>query len=353
MITEIIVARSRAHGRKHYFPSLRDNTCCRWPTAGRDEAGVEPAGMTEPELSVVICTRNRAEQLAELLDALARQPDGERMEVIVVDNASADDTPRVVARLAHELALVVRYLHEPRIGSAVARNAGLQAASADVICFLDDDVEPAEGWSAAVLGAFADGDVACAGGPVINRIPAPMLGASDIPGSALPGLLRGYGDREGAPRGSPWGANLIVRSRLARELGGFRQDLGWPGTALAYCEDTDFCARVRAVGHDVHHVPGAIVYHKLSRSALTRAYWRSRAFEAGAARWHLKRGLPRTALGRALAVMRCAGELSCYGVMMLVAAGVPGRRFLLELRVRDRAGAIMFLLRPVTARQLP
>jgi glycosyltransferase involved in cell wall biosynthesis len=96
-------------------------------------------------LSVVIPTKDRADALARTLDALEAQRAGEaEVEAIVVDNGSSDATVEQVRRRAGRAKLPIRLLEEPNGGPAMARNAGAEAASGDVLLFLGDDTEPAD-----------------------------------------------------------------------------------------------------------------------------------------------------------------------------------------------------------------
>src|SRR5437868_14751482 len=93
-------------------------------SAPADSAAVDPA----VHLSIVVPTRNRAARLRALLDSLAAQ-EGPAFEVIVVDNASADDTLRVVGEADAVAKAHVRAIHLPKpLGPAVARNRGWRSA---------------------------------------------------------------------------------------------------------------------------------------------------------------------------------------------------------------------------------
>jgi glycosyltransferase involved in cell wall biosynthesis len=104
------------------------------------------------ELSVVLPTRDRAPILARNLARLAREDAGGRVELVVVDDGSNDETTSVLDRatdMAHELRVVRRPAPG---GPAAARNSGVEAARAPVLMFLDDDALPAPG----LLGRHLD-----------------------------------------------------------------------------------------------------------------------------------------------------------------------------------------------------
>jgi glycosyltransferase involved in cell wall biosynthesis len=102
------------------------------------------------KVSVVIPARDAAKTVGGVLEALAAQespPD----EVIVVDDASADETAAVAEGLG---ATVVRL--EASRSAGGARNRGWEEASGDVVVFLDADAVPAQGWGAGVRRAAAE-----------------------------------------------------------------------------------------------------------------------------------------------------------------------------------------------------
>jgi len=95
------------------------------------------------DISVVIPTRNRAGHLSRPLQALARQSfPRERFEVLVVDNASTDNTQEVAAEFEKTF-LHFKLLSETQLGPARARNCGIRESVGELVLFLDDDVIPA------------------------------------------------------------------------------------------------------------------------------------------------------------------------------------------------------------------
>src|SRR4030095_3987508 len=88
------------------------------------------------DVSVIVPTRNRSALLAITLCSVLRQRDVD-LEVIVVDDASTDDTPAALARLTDSRIRVIR--HDSCRGVSAARNHGISEARAEWIAFLDDD----------------------------------------------------------------------------------------------------------------------------------------------------------------------------------------------------------------------
>ncbi len=117
-------------------------------------------------ISVVVVTRSRCMQLMRCLNsmlALERPPE----ELIVVDNASRDETRQAVA--GFQAPFPVRYVFEAEVGVNAARNAGVAAASGDVISFTDDDAVVHAKWLSAVESAFLrDSRIGVVGGRIEN-----------------------------------------------------------------------------------------------------------------------------------------------------------------------------------------
>src|SRR3954467_15183072 len=102
------------------------------------------------DISIVVPTRNRADRLRALLASLAEQQ-APPFEVIVVDNASEDDTLAAVADADSAEDAHIRGIHLPQpMGPAIARNRGWRAARGRLIVFTDDDVVARPGWLSAI-----------------------------------------------------------------------------------------------------------------------------------------------------------------------------------------------------------
>ncbi|MCF6287263.1 MAG: glycosyltransferase family 2 protein [Candidatus Hydrogenedentes bacterium] len=103
------------------------------------------------DLTVLICTKNRAESLRQVLDCFVRERcDDIRFEVVVVDNGSSDNTQSVVS--SYEGIINIRYLTEERPGKCHALNRGLKEAKlGEIVAILDDDLTLEPGWLRAVV----------------------------------------------------------------------------------------------------------------------------------------------------------------------------------------------------------
>ena len=103
--------------------------------------------------TVIVCTHNRATVLRRSLEEALNQAEACDSEVLVVDNASTDDTPAVLEGLSRRDGPRLRILREPELGLSLARNRGLAEAQGEVAVFLDDDAIPRRGWLESLLAA--------------------------------------------------------------------------------------------------------------------------------------------------------------------------------------------------------
>lgn len=108
------------------------------------------------DISVIICTWNNSGRLAMTLGAVSGciVPPGVKWQVVLVNNSCTDDTDQVAQRFAGKLPLV--YVKEPQQGLSRARNAGLKAASGELILFTDDDVRPFREWIETYWSAYQE-----------------------------------------------------------------------------------------------------------------------------------------------------------------------------------------------------
>jgi glycosyltransferase involved in cell wall biosynthesis len=249
--------------------------------------------MNISSISVLICTFNRAALLRETLAALQEMdaPEACSVEIIVVDNNSNDDTPAVVAESIHRARFPVIRVHERQQGKSFALNAGLAAASGDVLALTDDDVLPATDWIVRIVQAFRSRDVTFVFGKVLPRwqsLPPPELLTPAAQAIWGPLAIVDYGDEptDYTPTRSgrlPIGANLSFLRSVVVSIGGWRTDLGKVNNTLICGEDHEIFMRFRRGGHFWgYYDPGVVVRHLVPSQRLTRRYFRRWFF------WHGK-----------------------------------------------------------------
>lgn len=229
------------------------------------------------DVSVVICTYNRAASLKCALESLAdmKVPDEVSWEVVVVDNNSSDGT-RVVVEQFLESSLKIRYIFESAQGLSLARNRGVKESQGHIVSFIDDDVIVAQDWLFELKQAFDVSQVACVGGkvPLRNDLAFPDWWRKEYNPSL--GQCE-KGDQililDSASRGTVGiGANLSFRRSCFEKHGDFRSDLGRVGGSLLMGEDVEFCNRLKSHGELLMHYPRAVVYQCPDLSRMTKRY---------------------------------------------------------------------------------
>jgi glycosyltransferase involved in cell wall biosynthesis len=224
-------------------------------------------GVAAPPISVVVCTRDRAELLADCLAHL-QALDYPHYEVVVVDNASATGaTAEVAAR--HP----VRYVREERPGLNWARNRGVAEARHDIVAFTDDDARADSAWLTAVARGFADPQVGCVTGLIA---PAELETRAQILFDWAYGGM-GKGTRARTHRAARMsareriavfrlgvGTNMAFRRAALERAGPFDTALD-VGTPSCGGGDLDMMHRIVGAGFDVRYEPGALVWHRHRR----------------------------------------------------------------------------------------
>jgi hypothetical protein len=211
------------------------------------------------QLSLIICTRNRAAQLEKCLASIQKaDAPGISLEIVLVDNGSTDHTQQVICGFAGVSAFPVEVAEEPKPGLGVARNAGLAKARGEVIAFTDDDCYLARDYLLRVSAVFSAGRFQYCGGRVLRYDPCDSLYGCDEsqepkcfpPFRALePGTIRG--------------ANMAFQRGVVDRVGWFDPIFG-AGTAFR-CEDIDYCARASLAGFTGAYIPNLVVFHHHGR----------------------------------------------------------------------------------------
>ncbi|MFV0625034.1 glycosyltransferase family 2 protein [Sphingomonas sp. ac-8] len=222
------------------------------------------------DISLIVCTRNRAPQLAGCLAAVAGLRFAGRWELVMVDNGSTDATRAVIETFAAGARFPVRYVHAATPGLGNARNAGLTAAQGALIAFTDDDCYVDPQLLARTVAAFARPDLGYVSGRILLHDPADY--PATINESTEP---RDFPAGRYLPPGAIRGANLAFRRVALDAIGGFDPRFG-SGARFA-AEDIDAACRCSLRGWAGAYDPSIVVSHHHGRKAadvggLFRAY---------------------------------------------------------------------------------
>ncbi|MHC4480405.1 MAG: glycosyltransferase family 2 protein [Planctomycetota bacterium] len=282
--------------------------------------------MGSVDISVLICTFNRAEPLEVALRGIVGQQTRGRFgyEVIVVDDGSTDRTAEAVARVARAAPVEVRYLRAAGEGVGAARNRGLAQARGEWIAFTDDDQEVEPDWLRELFAAARRSGAGCVGGMRLLRLPEGMYAGPPRGCRAYLGEMIPAAEGEVTRRGElPDTGNSLVRRDVFDWVGEFDESFRHGGS------DLDFFRRVRRAGVCIWRTPKAVVHHLIPPHRL----------EPGYLRWIALR------VGVNFARVDCK-EVGLLGTTALAAARA-GRALLLAFprrlwaRLRDDAGAAL------------
>ena len=239
-----------------------------------------------PDISVIICTHNRADLLGQCINSMyAQSLDPDRYEVIVVDNGSTDHTRDICRQYSGQSNFV--YISEPVLGLSQARNTGWKVAKGIYIGYIDDDATAAPRWLELALYCFKniDPQPEWVGGAVSLdwEIDPPTWMTDDYENTLgriywgeQPRFLTGRGERLG-------GLNSFFRRDVLEELGGFDVQLGRIGKSLLSAEETQLQHRITATGGHLFYHPEVSVKHFVpkeridSRWFYRRFYWGGRS----------------------------------------------------------------------------
>jgi GT2 family glycosyltransferase len=210
--------------------------------------------------SVIIPVFNKVEFTFQCLRSLLREVNFNDTEVIVVDNASTDRTPEL---LAHFRGLVRVIENAENRGFVDACNQGAEAAKGRYLVFLNNDTVVLPGWLEALVETVERDEHAGAVGSLFLYPDGRIQEAGAIVWSNGEAFHYGWGK---SPEDRRFtfarevdycsGASLLIRRELFERLGGFDRRY-----APAYYEDTDLCMGVRSLGKRVIYQPASRLYH--------------------------------------------------------------------------------------------
>ena len=219
-------------------------------------------------ISVVICTYNRADLLAEALQSLCEQTlDSSEYEVIVVDNNSTDNTRTATESFA-DAYQNVSYCFEPQPGNSIARNHGWQKAKGVYVAFIDDDCKVPPQWLAVAKEIINQVSPSVFGGPYFAFYNSPKAKwFKDSYGSYELNHKEGVLDK---PEYLAAG-NLFMRSEVLEKSGGFNPQFGLVGNKRGYGEETALLRHIEQTMPEemFYYDPKLLLYHLVRPEKMT------------------------------------------------------------------------------------
>lgn len=232
-------------------------------------------------ISLVICTRNRAQFLRPHLASLAAIQSSIRWEIIFIDNNSSDDTTSLLTQFAQQSTIPVSVLHEEMIGTSNAKNTGWRHSKAKMIAFTDDDCYPAADFIDNVVQAFSEKNISFIGGRVLLHDP------DDLPITIkLSEDFDYYNAYSFIGPGNIHGANFTFTRNLLEEVGGFDPLMG-AGTPYP-CEDCDILLRALNTGIRGKYCPNVVVSHHHRRRSVSDLHKIEASYLAGRGAFYMK-----------------------------------------------------------------
>ncbi|HEV3352341.1 MAG TPA: glycosyltransferase, partial [Acidimicrobiales bacterium] len=226
-----------------------------------------------PVVSVVIVNFRGADDTIACLEACGHLNwPLDQLELIVVDNASGDDS---VERIEAAFPDVKVIPSKKNLGFAGGCNRGVEGATGDYIAFLNNDARPHADWIRAAVGSLeADSSVSCIASKVLDW----EGNIVDFVDAGLAYYGHGFKLHVGEPDDRAYdaerevlfasGAAMIVRADVFRSVGGFDERY------FMFFEDVDFGWRLWLLGHQVRFLPTSLVYHRHHASMARFGSWR-------------------------------------------------------------------------------
>ncbi len=244
------------------------------------------------EITVAICTYNRADMLDGALTSLCTQAvSANCFEILVIDNGSFDNTAACVQGCKKKYPNhTIRMVFEATIGLGWARNTAILQAEGRYVAFLDDDARAQPDWLAQALAILRKEPEAliCIGGPIqpFYTTPKPVWFKDDYESRSWGKKARRLNSGE-----SFSGSNMIWRKTSLQAIGGFTGLLGVKGETLSIGEETDAFMRLWQQVDEplLFYSPTLRVRHWVPSFKMKVLYRLKRAFVAGQVAVQLKK----------------------------------------------------------------
>ncbi len=244
------------------------------------------------DITVVICTHNRAKLLGTMLDVLSRAtfPAGSAIDILVVANACRDDTDQVLGRYTQVFGRLAgpgfRWLIEPVAGKSVALNLAVKESRGNTLCFIDDDqYVDADFFPQLVsaLSTYPEYEIFCGSMTPdwdgsepswVHETGQFHIGIRPFPEYDLGNVLCEVTHDMKLPSGG----NITVKRSVFERAGGFSTDLGPQGHNLMGGEDIEFVKRAMQTGARILYVPSIRQKHAVEAERMATLYMMRKSY---------------------------------------------------------------------------
>jgi glycosyltransferase involved in cell wall biosynthesis len=238
--------------------------------------------------SIVLCTLNRSSILPTIVESISsavERSSNSNIELIIVDNGSSDETPLVAKRLAERARFHVAVIRENRRGLCRAKNAGIAAATGDIIIFTDDDCVWAPDFLSQLFDLYRNDKA-----PIIRGGRVELGNLDDLPFTIKTQTFPETYNGRRHPGGFVHGCNLVIPRGLFEAVGRFDEEFG-PGAPFEAAEETELVYRAFKSGFQIKYAPDLVVYHHHGRRTTAEITVLNRSYQIGNGALHAKHGL--------------------------------------------------------------
>jgi glycosyltransferase involved in cell wall biosynthesis len=257
--------------------------------------------MLSPKITAIVCTRNRAARLETCIRSLREQTLArDAYEILVVDNASTDETPLRCADHAKEPGF--RWVRESAVGLSQARNTGWRQARGQFVGYIDDDAEAEAQWIEAALGCLetVSPTPSWVGGPIdLSWDAEPPSWLTDIMFGPLGKVDWGSEPKFVTADCHLGGGNSFFPRTVLENIGGFDTRLGRQGENLLSGEETQLAWRLAERGGTLFYHPAIRIRHHVDGPRLNPVWFYRRYYWGGYTDVVMNRTLGRTQNNRA------------------------------------------------------
>ncbi len=241
--------------------------------------------------TVLFATHNGAHTLPRVLDAYMRLHTGGTIwQLVIVDNASTDETPQIISSFTPHLPL--RAIRTEKRGKNVALNIGIEEIDGELVILTDDDAVPATDWLVQLIKCAAEHPEFDIFGGGIDPI-----WPEDLP-EWIPRLVNLGATFAITPSDTPsgpicasqiWGPNMAIRSKLFAAGHRFNEAVGPTAGQYIMGSEVEFTCRLERLGHKAWFCGDARVGHIVRQNQISRKWIVDRAFRLGRHMYHQER----------------------------------------------------------------